>query len=84
MSNASLVINGNNNIDLVLLPIKTETPLTEVNIHELIDNSEYSNLYVNNDNIKSAIAELNSVLKPLKEDQPGREVKYQILELESH
>ncbi len=80
MSKANLVSNKKNNIDLVLSPIKTKTPLTEVNIHELIENSEYSNLFVENGNIKNAIAELNSVLKPLQENQAGREIKYQILE----
>lgn len=80
MSKATLVSNNKNNIDLVLSPVKTTTPLTEVNIHELIENSEFSNLYVDNGNIKNAIAELNSVLKPLQANQTGREVKYQILE----
>lgn len=80
MSKASLVSNDKNNIDLVLSPIKTKTPLSEVHINELIENSEYSNLYVNNSNIKNAIAELNSVLKTLSEDQAGREIKYQVLE----
>ena len=80
VSKASLVSNNKNNIDLVLSPVKTKTPLTEVNIRELIENSEYSNLYVDNGNIKNAIAELNSVLKPLQENQSGREIKYQVLE----
>ena len=80
MSKASLVSNDKNNIDLVLSPVKTKTPLTEVNINELIESSEYSNLYVDSGNIKSAIAELNSVLKTLSENQPGREITYQILE----
>ncbi|AZQ84960.1 DUF342 domain-containing protein [Colwellia sp. Arc7-635] len=80
MSKASLVSNNKNNIDLVLSPIKTQTLLTEVNIHELIENSEYSNLFVDNGNIKNAIAELNSVLKPLQDNQPGREITYQVLE----
>ncbi len=80
MSKASLVANDKNNVDLVLSPVKTKTLLTEVNIHELIKNSEFSNLYVDNSNIKNAIAELNSVLKPLQENMSGREIKYQILE----
>lgn len=80
MSKASLVANNKNNIDLVLSPVKTKTPLIEVHIHELIENSEFSNLYVNNGNIKNAITELNSVLKPLQENQSGREITYQILE----
>jgi uncharacterized protein (DUF342 family) len=80
VSKVSLVANSKDNIDLVLSPIKTKTPLTEVQIHELIEQSEFSNLYVDNGNIKNAIAELNSVLKPLQENQSGREIKYQILE----
>jgi uncharacterized protein (DUF342 family) len=80
VSKASLVINNKNNIDLVLSPIKTATPLTEVDINNLIDSSEYSNLYVETGNIKNAIAELNSVLKPLQANQSGREIRYQVLE----
>ena len=80
MSKVILVANKKNNVDLVVSPIKTKTPLTETDIHELIENSEYSNLYVDNSNIKNAIAELTTVLKPLQENQLGREIKYQILE----
>jgi uncharacterized protein (DUF342 family) len=80
VSKVSLVINDVNNIDLVLSPIKTKTPLTEADIHELINNSQYSHLYVVEANIKNAIAELESVLKPLQENHTGREVNYQILE----
>lgn len=80
MSKANLVANNKNNIDLVLSPVKTKTPLTEVQIHELIQHSEFSNLYVDNGSIKNAIAELNSVLKPLQENQAGREITYQVLE----
>ena len=80
MSKVSLVINDVNNIDLVLSPIKTKTPLTEADIHELINNSQYSHLYVVEANIKNAIAELESILKTLKENHTGREIKYQILE----
>lgn len=80
MSKANLVANNKNNIDLVLSPVKTKTLLTEVSIHELIQSSEFSNLYVDNGSVKNAIAELNSVLKPLQENQTGREITYQILE----
>ena len=80
MSKVSLVSNDKNNIDLVLSPIKTQTPLTETDIYELIENSQYSNLYVVKGNIKNAIAELKSVLKPLQENRAGREIRYQILE----
>jgi uncharacterized protein (DUF342 family) len=80
VSKVSLVINDVNNIDLVLSPIKTKTPLTEADIHKLIDNSQYSHLYVVEANIKNAVAELESVLKPLQENHTGREINYQILE----
>ncbi|SEL68014.1 hypothetical protein SAMN05216262_11745 [Colwellia chukchiensis] len=80
MSKVSLVTNDKNNIDLILSPIKTKTPLTVDDIYELIESSEYSNLHVNKGNVKNAIAELESVLKPLQENQPGREIKYQVLE----
>ncbi|WP_286235281.1 DUF342 domain-containing protein [Thalassotalea sediminis] len=80
MTKATLVPNKKNNIDLVLQPLKDQSPLTEVSIHELIEASEYTSLYVDNGNIKNAIAELNSVLKPLQQGQPGREITYQILE----
>ena len=80
MTQASLVSNDKNNIDLVLSPIKTKTPLTVADIHTLVESSAYKNLYVVNGNIKNAIAELKSVLKPLQENHTGREIKYQILE----
>jgi uncharacterized protein (DUF342 family) len=80
VSKVSLVSNEVNNIDLVLSPIKTKTPLTEADIHELINNSQYSHLYVIEANIKNAIAELESVLKPLQESHTGHKIKYQILE----
>ncbi|ASP46980.1 DUF342 domain-containing protein [Cognaticolwellia beringensis] len=80
MTKASLKSNDKKNIDLVLSPVKTQTPLTEADIHELVENSVYSDLFVVNGNIKNAIAELKSVLKPLQENHTGREIKYQILE----
>ena len=80
MTKVSLVNNKNNNIDLVLSPVKTTKILTEADIYELIESSEYSDLYVATGNIKNAIAELNSVLKPLQENHVGREIKYQVLE----
>mgnify|MGYP000157645733 FL=1 len=80
MTQASLVANKKNNIDLVLQPVKNDSQITEATIHELIENSEYKSLYVDNGNIKNAIAELNSVLKPLQANKPGREINYQVLE----
>jgi len=80
VTQASLVANKKNNIDLVLQPVKNDSQITEATIHELIENSEYKSLYVDNGNIKNAIAELNSVLKPLQANKPGREINYQVLE----
>jgi uncharacterized protein (DUF342 family) len=80
VTQASLVANKKNNIDLVLQPVKDDSQITEASIHEIIENSEYKNLYVDNGNIKNAIAELNSVLKPLQANKSGREISYQILE----
>ncbi len=80
MTKATLEPNNKNNIDLVLQPVKTAAPLAAADIYDLIKQSEYTNLYVHSDNIKNAIAELNSVLKPLQAGQSGREIRYQILE----
>ncbi|MDT0602401.1 DUF342 domain-containing protein [Thalassotalea castellviae] len=80
MTIACLEINKKDNIDLLLQPVKDDKLITEVTINELIENSEYSDLYVDNGNIKNAIAELNSVLKPLQANQSGREIRYQVLE----
>jgi len=80
VSKASLIENKKNNIDLVLSPVKDTDLITDASIYELIKTSEYEDLYVDNSNIKNAIAELNSVLKPLQGQQAGREIRYQILE----
>jgi len=80
VTQASLVTNKKNNIDLVLQPVKNDSQITEATIHELIESSEYKSLYVDNGNIKNAIAELNSVLKPLQANKSGREINYQVLE----
>ena len=80
MTTASLVPNNKNNVDIVILPVKDAITINENSIYELIEASEFNGLYVDNGNIKNAIAELNSVLKPLQANQSGREVKYQILE----
>lgn len=80
MTTASLVVNNKNNIDIVLEPVKTGQMLAAADIYDLIKASEYTKLRVNETNIKNAIAELNSVLKPLQQGQKGREIQYQILE----
>jgi uncharacterized protein (DUF342 family) len=80
VTQASLVINKKNNIDLVLQPVKDASQVVDATIYELIENSEFKDLYVDTGNIKNAIAELNSVLKPLQANKPGREITYQILE----
>jgi uncharacterized protein (DUF342 family) len=80
VTQASLVANKKNNIDLVLQPVKDASQILDATIHELIENSEFKDLYIDNGNIKNALAELNSVLKPLQANQSGREIIYQILE----
>jgi len=80
MTKATLVENNKKNVDLVLEPKKVGTVLAANDIHDLIKVSDYNALQVNNENIKNAIAELNSVLKSLVANQPGREIRYQILE----
>ncbi len=80
MTKLTLVSNSKNNIDLVLEPKKSGDAITEVTISDLIDASEYGSLFINNANIKNAVAELNDVLKPLQADKTGREIRYQVLE----
>lgn len=80
MTQVSLVANAKDNIDLLLTPKKGGTPVTEATVLALIEKSQYANLFINNANIKNAIAELNDVLKPLQDEQTGREITYQILE----
>ncbi|XPF94111.1 DUF342 domain-containing protein [Colwellia sp. RE-S-Sl-9] len=80
MTQVNFVENKKNNIDLVLQPIKNSTIINEQTIFELIEKSEYKALQVNSSNIKNAIAELNSILKPLQQDKTGREIRYQVLE----
>lgn len=80
MTQVSFVCNKKNNIDLVLNPIKDTNMITEASINELIEASEYTALFVVQANIKNAIAELNSVLKPLQANKTGREIRYQVLE----
>ncbi len=80
MTTANLVVNSKNNIDLVLEPIKVGLPLTEADIKNLVKESEFSDLFLDVANVKNAIAELNSVLKPLQANKKGREIRYPILE----
>lgn len=80
MTKACLETNKKDNVDLLLQPIKDDKSITEASIHELIEGSEFTDLYVDVGNIKNAIAELNSVLKPLQANKTGREIRYQILE----
>jgi len=80
MTQASLVTNAKENIDLHLTPIKGGDLMTETGVLELIANSQYTDLAVNTANIKNAIAELNDTLKPLQDKQSGRDINYQVLE----
>jgi len=80
VTQVTFVENKKNNIDLVLQPIKTDKALDEAFILKLIEKTEYNKLQVNISNVKNAIAELNSVLKPLQQAAKGREIRYQVLE----
>ena len=80
MTQAKLVENAEQHIDLHLAPIKGGDAITEESIATLISNSPYTNYHVNQTNIKNAVAELNDILKPLQDDQTGRELTYQIIE----
>lgn len=80
MTKASLISNDNNNIDLLLEPIKGGDSVSDLTIKALIEASEFKKLRVNADNIKNAVAELNDVLKPLSAGNKGREVRYEVLE----
>lgn len=80
MTTASLTQNKNNNVDLVLVPEKSDKPLTEASIYQMIEQSEYKSLKVIGPNIKNAIAELTSELKTLVKGLKGREITYEILE----
>jgi len=80
MTKATLVVNKKNNVDLVLEPIKIGLPLTESDIKDIIKGSEYTDLFLDETNLKNAVAELNDVLKPLQANKTGREIRYQLLE----
>ena len=80
MTQISLRANAKNNIDVHLTPFKGGHEITEASILALIANSEYTNLRTNTANIKNAIAELNDILKPLQDQQAGREISYTVLE----
>jgi len=80
MTTASLICNNNDNIDLVLGPIKGGLSISSLSINELISASEFKHLKINENNVKNAIAELNDVLKDLSEKQTGRQITFEILE----
>ena len=80
MTQLSLVANDENNVDLHLAPIKGGDTVTEASILKLISESSYTKLYINNANVKNAVAELNDILKPLQDAQTGRKFNYQVLE----
>lgn len=80
MTVANLTLNKKNHVDLVITPVKDNDLLTEASVLELIQNSEYSSFKLITANVKNAIAELNSTLKPLQSGKKGREIKYQVLE----
>ncbi len=80
MTKAKLVANDSNNVDLVLEPIKGTTLIDEATIYKLIEESDYTDLMVSVSNMRNALAELKSVLKPLQDGKTGREIVYQLLE----
>ncbi|MDP7593658.1 MAG: FapA family protein [Litorilituus sp.] len=80
MTQLSLVANAKDNIDLHIKPIKDGKTISEASVLKFIESSIYAHLVINTANIKNAIAELNDVLKPLQEQQTGRDIVYQILE----
>ena len=79
MTTVSLVSNKDNNIELVLTPEKSNKPISELDIYDVIDGSEYGTLQLETNNVKNAIAELNDVLKDLPAGQIGREVRHVVL-----
>ena len=79
MTTAKLEENKKQHVDLVIFPKKDNDMVAEADIRELIENSEYKDLSIETANIKNAIAEMNSVLKPLQAGKEGKEVRYQIL-----
>jgi uncharacterized protein (DUF342 family) len=80
MTQLSLIVNASKNVDLHVVPIKSDDAITEDDVFELISESQYNKLCPITTNIKKAIAELNDVLKPLLDNQTGREITYQVLE----
>lgn len=80
MTQLSLIVNASKNVDLHVVPIKSDDAITEDDVYELISESQYNKLCPITANIKKAIAELNDVLKPLLDNQTGREITYQVLE----
>ncbi len=80
MTKASLIINDQNNVDLLLKPENNEELVTTQTIKELIRTSEFNSLSINNNNIKNALTELNNTLNILQNNQLGKEIRYQILE----
>jgi len=80
MTKVYLVDNDKKNVDLVFEPVKYEGLIDEGAIYKIIKSSEYTKLFVNTANIRNALTELTSVLKPLQEGQKGRKICWQILE----
>ena len=72
MTKAKLISNDSGNVDLVLEPIKGTTLIDEAVIYKLIEESEFKELMVSVSNLRNALAELKSVLKPLQDGNTGR------------
>ena len=80
MTQVTLIKNNLDNIDLELLPVKTQTILTEEDIYALIEASEYSGLYINKRNITQAIKKLSQTLHGLPENEVGEKITVQVME----
>ena len=80
MTKASLVENDNKNVDLLLLPLKGGDVVNETTVSQLIEQSGYATLMSVPTNIKNALAELTTALKPLQHGQAGNEIRYEILQ----
>ena len=80
MTKASLLENDNNNVDLLLTPLKGGDIVNETTVSQMIEHSEYASCSIVAANIKNALAELTSVLKPLQHGQSGKDIRYEILQ----
>ena len=79
MTIASLVSNNNDNVDLLLEPVKGGEVVNEAFVTQLIANSEFATLVTIPANIKNALAELTSALKNLSDGDTAPAITYEVL-----